>query len=144
MRGGDRHLVAHAVAHEAERGGELAGGGRREPVGATGREAAGLARDRVPLCGGERDRAVLDLHDWGDLGTRLNGMIRENRWSELWTEISDEMLDQIAVVAPPDELPHRVRERYTGLLDRVGYYFPFIPQEADKQYLWEQAARVFQ
>jgi probable F420-dependent oxidoreductase len=88
-------------------------------------------------------RAVLDLHGWGDLGTRLNTMIRENRWGELWTEISDDMLDQIAVVAPPDELPYRVRERYDGLLDRVGYYFPFVPQEAGKQYLWEQAARAF-
>ncbi len=88
-------------------------------------------------------RAVLDLHGWDDLGTRLNTMIRENRWGELWTEISDDMLNQIAVVAPPDELPYRVRERYDGLLDRVGYYFPFVPQEADKQYLWEAAARAF-
>lgn len=88
-------------------------------------------------------RAVLDLHGWGDIADRLGALIRENRWGDLWTEISDDMLEAFAVVAPPDELPHRVQERYHGLLDRVGYYFPFIPDESDKQYLWEGAARAF-
>ena len=88
-------------------------------------------------------KAVLEMHGWGDLAERLGKMIRENRWNELWTEISDEMLNEIAVVAPVDELAHKVKERYEGLLDRVGYYFPFVPEEVDKQVIWEQAAKVF-
>jgi probable F420-dependent oxidoreductase len=88
-------------------------------------------------------KAVLEMHGWQDLSERLTKMIRENRWTEMWTEISDEMLNEIAVVAAPDELPYKVKERYNGLLDRVGYYFPFVPDEADKKVIWEQAAKVF-
>jgi alkanesulfonate monooxygenase SsuD/methylene tetrahydromethanopterin reductase-like flavin-dependent oxidoreductase (luciferase family) len=87
--------------------------------------------------------SVLALHGWADLGERLNRLIREGRWGDLWQEISDEMLEQIAVVAPPDELPYKVKERYAGLLDRVGYYFPFVPGEDDKQMMWDNAARAF-
>ncbi|MBI1277456.1 MAG: TIGR03617 family F420-dependent LLM class oxidoreductase [Anaerolineaceae bacterium] len=88
-------------------------------------------------------KAVLEMHGWADLAERLTKMIRENRWTEMWTEISDEMMNAIAVVGAPDELPYKVKERYEGLLDRVGYYFPFVPNEADKKVIWEQAAKVF-
>jgi probable F420-dependent oxidoreductase len=86
---------------------------------------------------------VMEMHGWQDLAARLNTMSRENRWAEMWQEISDDMLDQIAVVALADELPYKVKERYTGLLDRVGYYFPFVPGEADKQPIWEAASKAF-
>jgi probable F420-dependent oxidoreductase len=69
--------------------------------------------------------AVMALHGWGALAEQLNAMSRQNRWLEMATLISDEMLHEFAVVAPYDELPSRVRERYNGLLDRIGYYFPF-------------------
>ena len=88
-------------------------------------------------------KAVLEMHGWGDIAERLTKMIRENRWTEMWTEISDEMLNEIAVVATPEELPYKVKERYEGLLNRVGYYFPFMPEEAEKRVVWEQAAKVF-
>jgi probable F420-dependent oxidoreductase len=88
-------------------------------------------------------KAVLEMHGWGDLAERLTKMIRENRWTEMWTEISDEMMNAIAVVGAPNELPYKVKERYEGLLDRVGYYFPFVPEEADKKLIWEQASKVF-
>jgi probable F420-dependent oxidoreductase len=87
--------------------------------------------------------AVLEKHGWQDLTDRLNLMIRDGRWAELWTEISDEMLNAFAVVAAPDELADKVKERYAGLLDRVGYYFPFVPDEDDKKALWDGAAKVF-
>lgn len=87
--------------------------------------------------------SVLEMHGWQDLGERLGKMTREGRWSEMWQEISDDMLNEIAVVAPIDELAHKVKERYTRLLDRIGYYFPFIPGETDKQVIWESAAKTF-
>lgn len=88
-------------------------------------------------------KAVLELHGWQDIGERLGKLIRENRWAEMWQEISDDMLNEFAVVAAPEELPHKVKERYEGLLDRVGYYFPFVPEETDKKVMWEEAAKVF-
>ncbi|MCA0458607.1 MAG: TIGR03617 family F420-dependent LLM class oxidoreductase [Chloroflexi bacterium] len=88
-------------------------------------------------------KAVLEMHGWQDISERLTKLIRENRWNEMWTEISDEMLNEIAVVAPVHELAQKVKERYTGLLDRVGYYFPFVPEEASKRVIWDEAAKVF-
>ncbi|MBZ0282495.1 MAG: TIGR03617 family F420-dependent LLM class oxidoreductase [Anaerolineae bacterium] len=87
--------------------------------------------------------SVLEMHGWQDLGERLGKMTREGRWSEMWQEISDDMLNEVAVVAPADELAQKVKERYTGLLDRIGYYFPFVPGESDKQAMWESAAKTF-
>ncbi|MBI5671303.1 MAG: TIGR03617 family F420-dependent LLM class oxidoreductase [Chloroflexi bacterium] len=86
---------------------------------------------------------VMEMHGWGDLAQRLNAMSREGRWAEMWQEISDDMLNEFAVVAPPNDLPHKVKERYEGLLDRVGFYFPFVPDEADKKVIWDSAAKVF-
>ncbi len=87
-------------------------------------------------------RRVLELHGWQDLIPELNAMLRRNRWREMHTLVSDEMLEQFAVIAPPDELPYKVRERYRGLLDRVGFYFPFVPGDQSKRVIWEHAAKA--
>jgi probable F420-dependent oxidoreductase len=86
---------------------------------------------------------VMEMHGWMDVANRLNQMSRDARWAEMWELITDEMLHEFAVVAPVDELAYRVKERYEGLLDRVGYYWPFNPEEEDKKYIWEKAAKVF-
>ena len=85
---------------------------------------------------------VLELHGWQDLTPKLNTLLRRNRWEEMHQLISDEMLEQFAVAAPPDELPYKLRERYQGLLDRAGYYFPFEPTDQSKQAIWRHAARA--
>ncbi|MBE2270032.1 MAG: TIGR03617 family F420-dependent LLM class oxidoreductase [Anaerolinea sp.] len=87
--------------------------------------------------------SVLELHGMGDLHVQLNELSRQGRWYEMGDLISDDLLNEIAVVAPIDELAHAVKARYDGLLDRVGYYFPFVPGEADKAALWKNAAAVF-
>lgn len=87
---------------------------------------------------------VLELHGWEDLIPRLNRLLRRNRWNEMHRLISDEMLEQFAVIAPPDELPYKLRERYAGLLDRAGYYFPFEPDDSGKQIIWRHAAKAMQ
>ncbi|RMF82332.1 MAG: TIGR03617 family F420-dependent LLM class oxidoreductase [Chloroflexi bacterium] len=86
---------------------------------------------------------VLNLHGWGDLQQTLGTMVREGKWNAMYEHISDEMLHEFAVVAPPDELASAVKARYAGLLDRVGYYFPFVPGDAEKEILWKNAADVF-
>ena len=58
---------------------------------------------------------VLERHGWQDLRPQLNALLRRNRWEEMHQLISDEMLEQFAVVAPPDELPYKLRERYQWL-----------------------------
>jgi probable F420-dependent oxidoreductase len=85
---------------------------------------------------------VLEVHGWGDFGERMNQMTKEGKWDVMWQEVPDEILHEFAVVAPPDELPYKVRERYEGLLDRVAYYFPFNPEDESRQIVWEHASKA--
>ena len=85
---------------------------------------------------------VLELHGWQDIIPKLNALLRRNRWDEMHRLISDDMLQRFAVVAAPDELPWKVRERYAGLLDRVGFYFPFAPDDRSKSIIWAEASKA--
>jgi hypothetical protein len=87
-------------------------------------------------------RRVLDLHGWGDFGERMNELTKAGKWDNMWQEVPDEILHEFAVVAAPDELPYKVRERYHSLLDRVSYYFPFDPADATRQIVWEYASQA--
>ena len=87
-------------------------------------------------------RPVLELHGWQDLIPQLNALLRRNRWNEMHALISEDMLEQFAVIAPPDELPYKLRERYQGLLDRAGFYFPFEPTESSRRTIWQHAAKA--
>lgn len=83
---------------------------------------------------------VLQVHGWEALGQQLTAMSREGRWFDMAALIPDAMVHEFAVVAPYDQLATRVRERYAGLLDRVGYYFPF--DDASAPDLWKDAVRT--
>lgn len=87
---------------------------------------------------------VLDKHGWRDFGEKMNDMTKQNKWDVMWKEVPDEILHEFAVVAPPDELPYAVREKYDGLLDRVAYYFPFDPSDETRQIVWEHASKAMQ
>jgi probable F420-dependent oxidoreductase len=86
-------------------------------------------------------RGVLEMHGLGDLQDRLTLMTREGRWHEMYTQISDDLLHKIAVVAAPDEIGAAVKERYQGLLDRVSYYFPYIPGQHEA--VWRSSLTAF-
>jgi probable F420-dependent oxidoreductase len=108
------------------------------------RDNAGAVRAQIAFYASTPSyKAVMDMHGWSDLADQLNNLSREGRWFEMGDLISDDVLNQFAVVAPYDELAHAVKERYEGLLDRVGYYFPFVPGEQDKEILWRKAVEVF-
>ncbi len=82
-------------------------------------------------------RTVLELHGWQATGEQVQQLARQGRWAEMGDLISEDMLNEFAVVAPAEQLARRVRERYEGLLDRVGYYFPYQPGADDA--LWQDA-----
>jgi probable F420-dependent oxidoreductase len=76
-------------------------------------------------------RTVLEAHGWEEVGERLGKLAREKKWREMPALISDEMLAAFAVEAAPDELGAVLRERCTGLIDRISLYIPFVPGERD-------------
>jgi probable F420-dependent oxidoreductase len=50
-------------------------------------------------------RRTLELFGWAELGERLQRMTRENRWGELSTLVTDEVLDALVPQGTYDELP---------------------------------------
>jgi probable F420-dependent oxidoreductase len=70
-------------------------------------------------------RPVLEHHGWGDVQTELNAMVKAGQWDEMSTLIDDEMLDEFAVVAPPEELAARIIARIGDVVDRVTLYTPY-------------------
>jgi len=43
------------------------------------------------------------------------------------------------VVCPPEELGLKLKERYTGLADRLGLYLPYAPGQRDE--FWQKLVR---
>ena len=73
-------------------------------------------------------RGVLDLHGW-DFGPELTTMSKRGEWMAMGELITDDMLDELCVTAPLDELGAAVREKYGDRLDRLGFYFTDIPNQ---------------
>lgn len=85
-------------------------------------------------------RTVLDAHGWGEVGERLSALAARGKWDEMPALISDEILNEVAIVAPADEIPARIQSRYTGLLDRIAFYAPFTPEDASR---WRAMVKAF-
>jgi hypothetical protein len=64
-------------------------------------------------------QAVFDIHGWGDITARLHEMSLQGKWAEMPSIVPDEMLKEFAVAAPYDKVADTIRERYTGVCDRV-------------------------
>ena len=72
-------------------------------------------------------RAVLQCPGWERVGEQLSRLAATKRWAEMPALINDEMLATFATEAPPEQLGRALRERYTGVLDRIALYMPFVP-----------------
>lgn len=95
------------------------------PTDAELAEKVSTVRSRISFYASTRTyRAVFDLHGWGDIGERLSALSRQQRWGEMERHVSDEMVHEIAVVAPYDSLADAVADRYAGLCDRVEFSIP--------------------
>jgi probable F420-dependent oxidoreductase len=66
-------------------------------------------------------RVVLDVHGW-DFGDELNALSRRGAWHEMAALVPDEVVDEVAVVAPVDQVGSAIKARYGDRLARVGYY----------------------
>ncbi len=73
-------------------------------------------------------RGVLAHHGWDGVGQRLSALARRGAWEAMAHEVTDEILETIAIVAPTADLGGRIVERYGGLVDRIGLYDPFSPE----------------
>jgi probable F420-dependent oxidoreductase len=79
-------------------------------------------------------RIVMDIHGWGEACMRLNKKAAQGDWQGMAEEITDEMLQEFAVIGAPDEIPDKLQARYHGLLDRLAFYFPYQPGQHDARW----------
>lgn len=74
-------------------------------------------------------RAILELHGWGELQTRLHALSVRGEWDAMTAQVTDEVLEAFAVVGPPDEVAQRLVARFDGLVDRLQLAFLHEPSE---------------
>jgi probable F420-dependent oxidoreductase len=81
-------------------------------------------------------RPVMDLHGWGSVAEKLSSYASKGEWMEMPMLITDEMLNEFAVVTEEDKLASALKKRYDGIADRLTLYTPFVPGERDEW--WEK------
>jgi probable F420-dependent oxidoreductase len=69
-------------------------------------------------------KSVLGLEGWGDLQPVLNAMSKQGKWDDMGLQITDAILDKFAIVAEPDQVIPRFKERYSDLVDRTTFSIP--------------------
>lgn len=74
-------------------------------------------------------KKVLDAHGWETLQPELNQMSKRGEWVAMGDLISDEILNTFAVVGEPDKIVPLIKERYSGLVDRISINFSYAPPE---------------
>ncbi len=101
---------------------EVSGGGF-VATGATDEEVARAVewvRYRVAFYGSTPGYwPVLELHDLGDLGRKLNRMTKEGAWDRIAAEIDDDTVRLFAAVGRHDELAGAVERRFGGAADSI-------------------------
>ena len=74
-------------------------------------------------------REVMALHGWESVARELSKLAREGEWERMGSHITDEMMDAFAVSEAGGDLPRVLRERYRGIVQRIGLYYP-VPADA--------------
>lgn len=64
---------------------------------------------------------VLEASGW-DFGDQLNAMSKRGEWAEMAAIVPDEAVLEVGVAAPVDRLADAIKDKYDGLVQRVGFY----------------------
>lgn len=88
-------------------------------------KAMAPARQQIAFYGSTRTyQPVFDVHGWGDLTMELNALSLEGKWQEMATKISDDVLDQFAIIGTYDEIVSKIKEKCAGVIDRMTFAIP--------------------
>ncbi len=84
------------------------------------REASQAVKSRIAVCASSPEyHRVMAHHGWESLADELNQLALKRRWDALPALITDEILNEVAIIAEPSKVLTRIRERYAGLADRI-------------------------
>ncbi len=79
---------------------------------------------------------VLECHGWDEVGPKLFRLSMEGKWAEMANEITDEMLEQFAIVGTHDEIVPKIKERYSGVIDTLDLAYAAVTQEQAERLGW--------
>jgi probable F420-dependent oxidoreductase len=79
-------------------------------------------------------RGVLDLHGWAGIGEKLSEQARRGEFQEMIAAVPDAMLDAFAVSTTFEHAPRVLAERYRGLVNRIGVYFPIPASHLEQRW----------
>ena len=74
------------------------------------------------------------------MALEFNTMSKQGQWEAMGERISDEMLEEFAIVAPPGEVAKALGQRFGGCIDRVLCTFPFAEDAEREAYMEELRA----
>ncbi len=87
-------------------------------------------------------RPVLEAEGWEDLQPELNALSKSGRWDEMPARIDDGMLSTLAAVGSPRQVARAIVSRFGGLVDRVGFYTPYLVADDTLGELVDELARA--
>ena len=64
-------------------------------------------------------KRIMTLHGWGEIAEELARLASAGEWQAMAALIPDELLREVAIVAAPQEVLPRIKQRYAGLADRI-------------------------
>lgn len=83
---------------------------------------------------------VLGVHGWGDLQPELNGLSKQGKWDEMGTLITDEILEEFAIVGELNEVADKFKNRWGGLIDRTSGYLPTVDDDQAREMVQKLSA----
>ncbi len=108
---------------------------------ATSPEEENVARSQIAFYASTPSyRPVMDLHGWGDTAEKLSAYAARGEWDKMPMLITDRMLNEFCLVTDEASLARALKERYTGIANRLGIYNPFVPGERDG--LWKKLVNM--
>ena len=111
-----------AISKKARQHFEISGGGfiATGPDEDTVHKMAEWVRYRVAFYGSTPAYwPVLEAHDQGDLGRKLNHMTKAGEWDKIAVEIDDDVLHLFAAVGTHENIAKQIESRFSGLADTV-------------------------
>ena len=66
---------------------------------------------------------VLEVHGWQETGEKLFRLSMEGKWQDMANGITDEMLEEFAIIGTYDQLLPKIKERYGGLVTTLDFGF---------------------
>jgi probable F420-dependent oxidoreductase len=91
-------------------------------------------KTQVAFYGSTRSyRGVFEVHGWGDVCPQLHELSTQGRWAEMADLITDEMLEEFAVVSDYDGLVPKIKARWGGIITRTGFAIPVRKPEDEER-----------